>query len=295
MSHCGRLEHIAIGIGLLIAVLLALVFSELVKQCPAGTTINTDVNHHNGDQDKHAATGASEPSPAVHNKSGSSEYQPDCRSKENADLCAQVRMAQAAENQLWYTRWGFWLLAGTLIAAFWAAWESHRAARSAGDILKAERAWMTAVETNPEFNSNGTKDGIVYSEAIGFFTVWVNSGRSPALNVSMWGASKIVPRNTSLAPFFERKIVPDNTIVGQGISVNTLKHYIYGQDLNDLLSGKSSIIIYSVCTYKDIFSQDLRMSEYCVCTQIQGFIVGKDGERTPRFESFPVGNQNSAS
>jgi hypothetical protein len=52
-------------------------------------------------------------------------YQPDCSKPENGDLCAQLRMASAAEVQSWLNEFGIFLLTATLLftaAAAIAAW-----------------------------------------------------------------------------------------------------------------------------------------------------------------------------
>jgi hypothetical protein len=59
-------------------------------------------------------------------------YKADCRKKEEADLCAQQRMAVAAESQAADARLSVILLFLTFGAATWAAWEARKAAMAAG-------------------------------------------------------------------------------------------------------------------------------------------------------------------
>lgn len=58
------------------------------------------------------------------NRASSPQYEPDCSERANADLCAQWRMAKAAEDQTSLNHYGFILLAATLfttgLAAFFA-------------------------------------------------------------------------------------------------------------------------------------------------------------------------------
>jgi hypothetical protein len=278
MPHRNWLQHLAIGIGIIISVLLALVVGELVKRRPLRTAGNTEIKYQNRNQDKNPANIAGETGLTVHNHPSSGEFQPDCSQKNDADLCAQIRMANAAEDQLWFTRWGFGLLAGTLIAAFWAAWESHKAAKSADDILKAERAWTTPFSTETAIHSSVNDGEVIHPEGIGIFAVWINSGRSPALDVNAYCEIAIAPMGAS-PPVFTRKSGESSTIVGQSTQVNTTQLHVVGDVLRSLIARRTCVFFYTACTYKAIFDKkEVRLSELCVLMDFGGYSTDPDGK-----------------
>lgn len=121
------LEHTAIGLIVLAVVGLALGIGELVRERPIRPT------SRNCDQDKAGCVDPKAPNGRVTVTVRSApfrKYEPNCADRQDADLCAQFRMAEAAEIQTSYTRWGFILLSGTLIAAIWAAWEARKSAKA---------------------------------------------------------------------------------------------------------------------------------------------------------------------
>lgn len=127
MAHRNWLHNVAIGIGVILAILLALAFGELVKG--RSSIANPQPARNAGET-------------ALINQ----EYQPDCGQEKNADLCVQLRMANAAEQQAFYTAAGFVFLALTLFAAMWAAFEARRAAVAARESVDMERQHLDRLE-----------------------------------------------------------------------------------------------------------------------------------------------------
>jgi hypothetical protein len=81
--------------------------------------------------------------------------------REEDDLNAQRGMAKSAKDAVFIAWWqvaigliGAVLLGASLIYSARAAKASAVAAKAAEEVLKAERAWMTVVETNHELHSN---------------------------------------------------------------------------------------------------------------------------------------------
>lgn len=76
------------------------------------------------------------------------EYEPDCTKREDSDLCAQRRMAIAAEDQGRLNVLGLILLFATLGFTGWAAWSAKRAAVATRDAaIAAEGSAATAIKT----------------------------------------------------------------------------------------------------------------------------------------------------
>lgn len=86
------------------------------------------------------------------------EYKPDCTKPENGDLCAQRRMAAAAEEQTRLNIFGLILLLGTL-------WFTGRAAMHARDAAKATRDSAIAAELSAAAADKTTKATIEAAEA----------------------------------------------------------------------------------------------------------------------------------
>jgi hypothetical protein len=75
--------------------------------------------------------------PAIDDQTSPKNHKADCSKKEEADLCAQQRMAAAAESQAADTRLSVILLFLTFGAAAWAVWEARKAAKAATDGASA--------------------------------------------------------------------------------------------------------------------------------------------------------------
>ncbi|MBC7945486.1 MAG: hypothetical protein H7X91_09565 [Burkholderiales bacterium] len=159
---------------------------------------------------------------------------------------------------------------------------------AAKDVLKAERAWMTPVKVDQHLVVNGDQLG-----GISFYAKWINSGRSPALQAGMWCAMRIEPRHADY-PFFERINVPDNAIVGQGATVNSASRTISGQEFIDFMDGRLFVYFYSFVNYKDVFTDSVRKTEFCIRISFVSIIEKPDGRRELRFEMFNIGEQNNA-
>jgi hypothetical protein len=167
-------------------------------------------------------------------------------------------------------------------------------AETAQQVLKAERAWITLVKMDHALHTNPIVGGIRYPEGIGFFTIWTNSGRSPALQVGVSVDVRVVSCEDPV-PVFEKVAVAENSIVGHGIPFNTGEAPVVGASLVDLMNMKSFAYLYTYVVYRDVFGETLRESELCLRIVPQGYFKDEKGQQRPRFGAIPIGHQNSAS
>ncbi len=150
MSRCDWLRHTTIGRGLIGFVLLAVAFcyasahgQEQRDPNPAAESQRT--------QPQQTAPNETRPPPALENpkpvvvpeqkQPELAGYQASCdkpKNREDADLCEQRRMAQAAEDSVWWARFqtllgifGFGAVLVSLIFTGWAAIAASRAAKAA--------------------------------------------------------------------------------------------------------------------------------------------------------------------
>lgn len=118
------------------------------------------------------------------------EYKADCSKQEEADLCAQQRMATAAESQATDTRRGLYLIFVTFVAAAWAAWEARKAAKGANSGAAAAEITNRLVARNAALElraylsvlPGGINQLIRSTSAMGHVHVR-NVGKLPARNV----------------------------------------------------------------------------------------------------------------
>lgn len=221
--------------------------------------------------------------------------------REEEDLRAQRNMAKTAKKAIAPAWWqvgislfGAILLGASLIYSARAASASAIAAKAAEDVLKADRAWISLVRMDRNFHTNPVVSGVKYPDGIGFFTVWINSGRSPALQVGVWVDVRVVRREDPV-PHFEKEPIDENSIVGQGITITTREIPVVGDDLSNLIEMKSFAYLYTYVRYRDVFGEIIRDSELCLRIFFQGYFDDGKGGQLPRFGAVPVGPQNRAS
>ena len=105
-----------------------------------------------------------------------------------ADLCEQRRMAQAAEEAVFWARWqtlisvlGFSAVFVSLILSAVATRAASRAAKAAENAIVVEnRAWISFRQWNFGIDNDGT------SAHPHFRFLWINKGKTPALNIQAW-------------------------------------------------------------------------------------------------------------
>jgi hypothetical protein len=324
MSYRNWFPEIGIGIGVLIAILLALMFGELVRQNAILLQANLSRNLGTSIQREHGAR-SSEASPhprtlagptgsdtadkqqrfsipitiieKPHDTESRQETERRAEEREKNDLEAQRSMAKYARKMLapawWEVGIGFLgavLLAVSLIWSARATKAANRAARAAQDVLKAERAWITPDDLGREIDD--------IKKQLGFTIVWTNSGRSPALNVESWCDIRIGDIAEEVPPKFERGVsqkIVRGMIIGQGANATSGPVYISGEDAVDFMNRRKVAYIYSHCVYNDIFDKsEVRLSEVCVRVEFRGIATDQEGRKREVFSIGAVGSQNSA-
>ncbi|WP_125901065.1 hypothetical protein [Methylobacterium indicum] len=232
-------------------------------------------------------------------------YEPDCgkpKDQPEADLCTQRRVANAAEEALQYN------LAQTVIGALGVAFvvvtlgftarankAAAIAAQAAMDAVGAERAWLSFMNINIAPTRNTEIYGKIHEETITFNIAWINSGRSPAINVNTSIISSVLDLDAKL-PHKDLEAPSTGGVVGPGISVLSPEVAIYGNDLALFKQRKKKFVIWSKATYETTYHKGIvRQTECCVEIIFNGMKAKDDGSFEPRFMIMQAGYFNTAS
>ena len=225
---------------------------------------------------------------------------------QRADLDAQLRMADASERMVELTDQQLWvgianaaLLLVTVFLSAWAARSASRAAAAAREVLSTERAWVTSEGVKCAMGSGSiTINGVPRHKALMFHATWVNSGRTPALNLRLVMRHRTIPSDADIPTFDaipEDDAGDSSAVLGPGQRFLTSYSAIAGKELEELLNGTSKLVVYSNARYLDIFdSHKVRDSQTCQVVVINGIISdGKGGEKV-NHEIRAIGTQNTA-
>ena len=136
------------------------------------------------------------------------------------------------------------------------------AAKRAGDLVKADRAWMTVRQEPFQFEASAT-GGEVYRVAFHPKIKWYNSGRSPALNFTTYVVLAACEKDALPPPVYippMRKGLP----VPVGVELSPREdERLSNDDLLAWANEKKKIGLYSSCSYADVFDPDVtRQSSY---------------------------------
>ncbi len=241
--------------------------------------ILADIGSHSGHQDKgtdhqNASQSSGDMVLTANKHTGSSNYQPSCdnpKTKDEYDVCQQKRIAVAAEDTSHYDELQFWwvgigglaLLGLTLAAATAAAIYTKKTADIAGDTARKQlRAYPVVnggdvtVEENP--------DNTIYLRAN---VELVNSGQTPANNLSMTLQTKIV--EDGKLPVFdcqaEERQLSSRMIAGPSVPIGeTNRIPITHQQLEMLQNGRSKLYAWGKFTYRDIYDDNWCSEFRCV-------------------------------
>ncbi len=236
-----------------------------------------------------------------------------------SDLCAQWKAADAADRAALWTIVAF--IVGTIInlgtlgfvaltfretqrstkAATQSADASEVSAKAAvdaavgaGELLKADRAWMTTVTPEVSCFVAGHGGKIVAAD-IKINLKWTNTGRSPALNFRssteigwMEGPDQTHIENSG----------PEKTSAGLSLGVGAVYAPAFGEikkeDAERFATGEIDFYVYSSCEYEDVFHPGIirRSAAYFRLT------VVKNRVRNERYlletHLRPIGPQNYA-
>lgn len=113
-----------------------------------------------------------ETAPSGRANSQSFEYRTPCskpKGRDESDLCAQWRAAQAAENSALWAKWGFWITIAGTFGLYWQIYYTRKAVedtseatdamREANDIARGvQRAWID-IRVEPTLARKDIEDG----------------------------------------------------------------------------------------------------------------------------------------
>lgn len=224
--------------------------------------------------------------------------------RDEDDLKAQKSMAESTEKIVNISWWQLALATLGTIALLYSLRLNQRAtnaaviaANAARDQIAAERAWISFIS----FNSGAIKQSIFLNEEINngiiFQYIWKNNGRSPAVNLRVY--TTIITQ-----PITEEKIPearPDwqmnshNASVGAGADFLSQPIWLNDENGRLFIERKIRVFIYSVVSYKDVFSTKERISEVFY----EFFYDGNkgfdsNGNETLGIRGAPAGGQNTA-
>ena len=172
---------------------------------------------------------------AEQNRAGADYYAADCkkpRDHDAADLCQQIRMADAAETQNRVNAFGLGALIMTLVAtgiAAYATWQTFQTMRDT-----AKRELRARISVLPE----GINQLIASGEGMGHVAL-SNVGKLPARNVALYVEMKVADDREEdfyFPPRFEKidRVVQPGTEMRQGskqkipvAQLCTAGHYVY--------------------------------------------------------------------
>jgi hypothetical protein len=235
-------------------------------------------------------------------------YKPDCANPHNegeGNFCTQMRQAAAAEalnkitqDQVLWNKVGAILLLLSFFASAGAALAAALASKHAGEALRTDRAWITAIDTVIEEHTQPNVGGTIYPVGLGLPMKWKNSGRTPALKTEIYSAFRLVAWEDTEVPMFQKPSAFTGTgsVLGPDLEVTSATNPIVGDHYNRVMARQAKVFIYSTARYFDIFDQrTARFSEACFEIRWVGTQVMPDGTIGNRFSRSPRGPQNTAS
>lgn len=233
-------------------------------------------------------------------------YKASCdkpKSREDADLCEQRRMAQAAEAAVWWAAFqtklgiaGFIAVVLSLIFTGWAAWAASVAAKAAMAAVDTERAWVTHDGYDSGLAINPVIDGIRYEKGFVIELMWKNTGRSPAVHVTVYAANQLVGPNDPV-PHFAEKAATDarHAIIGPGARGGTALQVSGGDVFDRIKRREVQWFVYSKVTYGTISQPNKRHhTEFCALVEVNGERADDQGKMHPVISLTPRGAQNAA-
>lgn len=234
-------------IGLVGVVLLASYLAPWITRFVRGEVHGVTQGDHRADQQptpSDTAARSQEQPPAT-------EYKPECSKREDADLCAQMRMAEAAEQQEVISWLGLGLLAGTFIFTGGAAvftgltWHVMR--------HTAQRELRAYISLEPSVLK---LDGL---RPLDITIVAKNHGQTPAADVVHFSAVKFLPH--PLPRGFDPGC-PGDGISTEGIWPSAgrpfkreLGRTIPAALLAELQTGAKRLFVFSLIKYQDVFGR----------------------------------------
>jgi hypothetical protein len=155
----------------------------------------------------------------------------------------------------------------TLRATRDAVEETRKGTAAAQEMVYAERAWMSFVKTMTDILEHYKAANRFIARGIGVSLHFVNTGRSPAIDVYMCTLYEIIDFGSQI-PAFEPD-APDvvklaRGPVGPDISIPSEVIYLDESQVMELANRQKQLIVYCKIEYRDIFLQSVtRHTETC--------------------------------
>lgn len=161
-----------------------------------------------------------------------------------------VMLWRAGEKQAAHARRSAAIQTRDMQASIHAA---EKAANAAVLAANSERAWLTASGIEVTESQNTTVDGVMYPTAICLSIRWVNNGRSPAINVGLFGVGEILEQQEAMTVFEIPEWPDQKAIVGPGMTVLTPMQAIAGDNLARFKRREANWLIYSRVNYFTVY------------------------------------------
>lgn len=238
------------------------------------------------------------------------QYRSPCeepKGKDESDLCAQWRAANAAEESAFWAKWGFWI--GVVGSAFllWQimltrqavedtsdATEAMRKANEiAGAAFEAQHRPYLAIDgfectSYEKIKINGVDQGRGYTSHL----LIKNAGNTPAIDVRVTSAHAFCGRGA--IPTFEQRLqlTPGGVVSPNGI-MNGKSYPIWGAATAEFEARTGFIWVYAYIEYKGLYSDATYVTEACYRIERDAPTSLKIGEPlSPKYTGYPEGPQN---
>ena len=189
---------------------------------------------------------ASQPQAAENNKVPSEQEKQRDEAHHKADLCAQERMAKAAE-------YGLVLLLGTLYftaGAFWAAWKTL--VEMSGTAERQLRAYVVIEDGAIRLANIPGGYGLIVDVRL------INAGNTPGYDFTTWFPEPVIDHPDAI-PFTAPMPIATRTgksIIGPGIPIS-MRHVIpiSNQQLESIRDGLKRVFAWGGADYVDAFGR----------------------------------------
>lgn len=229
--------------------------------------------------------------PSVNQSSSASNYyEVDCKRPDNhdaADLCEQRRMAQAAEDLVWWAKVqaliGLLGFGGLLVTLVFTGWGTRAASKQVGlsreSLVLTDRAFVYPVKAvqSPHFDDDKARQRVT-NWSIG--VEWKNSGNTPTMYLHLMINKEV--RATPLPDDFSFPDVAtsENTyvLIPPGGTIELVLLPIGMEEVESIISGNQMLFIWGWAEYDDIFKGTRRhRTEFCFRQTLGGDPRKKDG------------------
>jgi hypothetical protein len=194
-----------------------------------------------------------------------------------ADLCEQRRMAQAAEDSVWWARVQAWLgglgFGGILITLIFTGLGTRVAARqvrlSRHALVDTERAFVYPADTEWAALKDH-KTGKVQSWSVA--VQWKNSGGTPTRHLQIHTNASvrdaILPDDFDFPDFGSGNI---GLFIAPGSTIRSIQIAITLEGMEEIIAGKKHLYTWGWAEYDDVFEQTRRhRTEFCYKWEIGG-------------------------